>query len=100
MGRASDSLAELDAVFGALAHASRRQILMTLYFRSGRMTAGEIADRFGCTWPTTSRHLRVLQEAGLVGVEKRGRERIYVLDARKLLRVSSGWLDWFSGKKR
>lgn len=39
------------------------------------MTAGEIAERFSCTWPTTSRHLRVLESAGLVRVEKRGRAR-------------------------
>ena len=41
------------------------------------MTAGEIAGRFGCSWPTTSRHLKQLEAAGLVAVETRGRERVY-----------------------
>lgn len=59
------------------------------------MTAGEIADRFGCSWPTTSRHLRVLEAAGLVHVEKRGRERIYRLDEERLRRVTSRWLAVF-----
>ena len=59
------------------------------------MTAGEIADRFHCSWPTTSRHLRVLEEAGLVAVEKRGRERIYHLVADRLNQVAGGWLEWF-----
>lgn len=59
------------------------------------MTAGAIADRFHCSWPTTSRHLRVLESAGLVRVEKRGRERIYRLDAERLLRVAGDWLEWF-----
>jgi DNA-binding transcriptional ArsR family regulator len=59
------------------------------------MTAGDIADRFHCSWPTTSRHLRVLEDAGLVAVEKRGRERIYKLATARLLDVAGAWLDWF-----
>lgn len=73
---------------------------MALHFRSGRMTAGEIADGFGCTWPATSRHLRVLQEAGLVRVEKQGRERVYALDRKKLRQITFGWLPWFDPKRR
>jgi len=62
------------------------------------MTAGDIAGRFACSWPTTTRHLKILQQAGLVRVEKRGRERVYRVDRELLLRVASGWLDVFSGK--
>ena len=87
-------------MFDALAHASRRQILLVLKFRGGEMTAGEIADRFACTWPTTTRHLRVLEHAGLVRVEKRGRERIYRLDSKRLLGVTGEWIRWFSEKKK
>ena len=91
-------LADTDAVFAALAHASRRQILLVLRFRGGAMTAGEIADRFSCSWPTTTRHLRVLEDAGLVEVEQRGRERLYRLAEDRLLGVTSRWLKWFGGK--
>jgi len=73
-------LEELDAVCRALAHPSRRQILLVLRFRGGEMTAGDIADRFSCTWPTTSRHLGVLRKAGLLTVNRQGRERIYRLE--------------------
>src|SRR4051812_45292071 len=73
-----------DRVFSALAHPSRRHILLTLLFRGGRMSAGNIAERFGCSWPTTTRHLNVLREAGLVAVERRGRERDYVLQRAQL----------------
>ena len=59
------------------------------------MTAGAIADRFACSWPTTSRHLRQLEQAGLVRVEKHGRERVYSVDVEKLERVVGGWLEWF-----
>jgi DNA-binding transcriptional ArsR family regulator len=62
------------------------------------MTAGEIANRFGCTWPTTRHHLRLLEVAGLVKVEKRGRERVYVLDDARLANVAQGWLNSFVGK--
>jgi DNA-binding transcriptional ArsR family regulator len=89
---AETRLADVEAVFKALAHASRRHILLVLHFRGGEMTAGEIAGRFGCTWPTTTRHLRVLQDAGLVRVEKRGRERIYRVDRERLADVAAGWL--------
>jgi DNA-binding transcriptional ArsR family regulator len=82
-------------VFAALAHEQRRHILLTLKFRGGEMSAGAIADRFACSWPTTTRHLRVLEAAGLVAVQKRGRERIYRLETERLLSVAGGWLDWF-----
>jgi DNA-binding transcriptional ArsR family regulator len=90
-----DGLAELDEidrVFAALAHASRRQILGVLKARGGRVKAGDIARRFACSWPTTTRHLRVLEEAGLVRVEQEGRERWYLVETKKLRRVAGGWL--------
>jgi DNA-binding transcriptional ArsR family regulator len=92
---AERELADVEEVFAALAHASRRHILLVLRFRGGAMTAGEIADRFSCSWPTTTRHLQVLEEAGLVQVEQRGRERVYRLAAERLLGVTTSWLRWF-----
>ena len=94
--RAERELADLELVFDALAHASRRHILLVLRFRGGEMTAGEIADRFACSWPTTTRHLRVLERAGLVRAEKQGRERVYRLDNKRLLQVTGRWLKPFS----
>jgi DNA-binding transcriptional ArsR family regulator len=73
--------------------------LLTLHFRGGEMTAGDIADRFACSWPTTTRHLRVLECARLVSVQKRGRERICELEKERLLAVAGGWLDWFRGDR-
>lgn len=88
-------LANVDAVFRALAHASRRHILLVLHFRGGTMSAGEIAERFGCSWPTTSNHLRILADADLVRVEKQGRERLYQLHRRRLHDVGAAWFDEF-----
>jgi DNA-binding transcriptional ArsR family regulator len=59
------------------------------------MTSGEISDRFSCAWPTTTRHLRKLEKAGLVAVERSGREWIYSLN-RERLTIVAEWLQWFS----
>jgi DNA-binding transcriptional ArsR family regulator len=88
-------LADLDAVFGALAHQSRRTILSVLHARGGEMTSGAIAARFNCSWPTTSQHLRVLEKAGLVTITMRGRERVYHLQSARLHSVAGAWLDRF-----
>ena len=95
MGKTQERLEELDAALTALAHESRRHILLVVWFRGGAMSAGEIAARFSCTWPTTSRHLRVLQAAGLLELEKQGRTRVYRVNQQKL-EVVQEWLQWFN----
>ncbi len=92
-------LAEIDETFAALAHASRRQILLVLWHHGGRMTAGAIANRFGCSWPTTTRHLQKLESAGLVAVEPQGRERVYRLDDARLRAVITGWIGHFAKRR-
>ena len=64
-----------EAVFTALAHPARRLILMTLNFEGGEMNAGAIAALFRHAWPTTTRHLQVLEDAGLITHERQGREQ-------------------------
>jgi DNA-binding transcriptional ArsR family regulator len=96
---AAAAVAATEQVFGALAHASRRHILLTLLFRGGEMSAGEIAERFGCSWPTTTRHLNVLREAGLISVVRRGRERVYALERERLCGIVGDWLAWFKTEK-
>ena len=91
---AKERLEELEAVFAALAHASRRQILLTIWFRGGVVSAGDIAKRFQHAWPTISKHLRVLEEAGLLTHEKQGRTRLYRLNHAKLA-VARDWFHWF-----
>jgi DNA-binding transcriptional ArsR family regulator len=84
-----------EAVFAALAHAARRRVLLTIYFNGGSMTAGEIAAVFDHAWQTTTRHLRVLETAGLLSHEKQGRTRIYRIE-RKRLELVRDWLAHFS----
>jgi len=86
-------LAALDAVVVALAHRARRQMLLTIHLR-GEMSAGDVAARFSHAWPTTTRHLRVLEHAGLVCFERRGRKRVYRVEHGRLGLVAK-WLSWF-----
>jgi DNA-binding transcriptional ArsR family regulator len=88
-------LEELDKVFSALSHRTRRAILVVLHTRGGAMTSGAIANLFSNTWQTTSRHLRLLEEAGLIEVALRGRERIYELRADRHRELLNGWLARF-----
>ncbi len=83
-----------EAVFEALAHPARRRVLLAVYFNGGAMTAGEIAAMFAHAWQTTTRHLQVLETAGLLSHERQGRMRIYRLE-RKRLALVSDWLAHF-----
>jgi DNA-binding transcriptional ArsR family regulator len=69
-------------------------MLMTLNFEGGSMTAGSLARLFEHAWPTTTRHLRVLESAGLVRQERRGRTRVYRIDTRRLA-LMRDWIEWF-----
>lgn len=62
------------------------------------MSSGSIAGRFACTWQTTSRHLRVLETAGLIHAALRGRERIYRLDTEPLTREVRWFLERFEDR--
>jgi DNA-binding transcriptional ArsR family regulator len=84
-----------ESVFAALAHPARRRVLLTIYFNGGSMTAGEIAAIFESAWPTTTRHLKILEAAGLITHEKRGRMRIYRIQQKRLELVRD-WLSHFS----
>ena len=88
-----------ESVFAAIAHAARRRVLITIYFNGGSMTAGEIAAIFEHAWQTTTRHLRVLEKAGLLTHEKQGRMRIYRIQ-RKRLELVRDWLAPFSSDGR
>jgi DNA-binding transcriptional ArsR family regulator len=94
----NEAKARLDAyeiIFSALAHPARRRILLAVHFEGGQMGAGEIAALFAHAWPTTTRHLQVLESAGLLRHEKQGRTRIYRIDKERLELVKD-WLAWFS----
>lgn len=93
--RGLSDLDRIEVVFAALAHPTRRQILTVLRARGGTMTSGELASRFDCSWPTTTRHLGILSDADLVTTDKYGRERHYSLNVKELNHVAGAWIDRF-----
>lgn len=88
------SRADTEAVFGALAHEARRNILLLLARLGGELPSGSLAARFQHSWPTTTRHLGVLQRAGLVEVRREGRSSYYRLNRERVRRVLGTWLGY------
>lgn len=93
--RGEAELLDFDRVFKALSHSSRRNILIVLHSRGGKMSAGEIVSRFSFSWPTITRHLQQLEKAGLISVDKISREQVYTLNQKFLLKIVGNWLNWF-----
>lgn len=79
----------LDAVFLALADPHRRRILVWL--RDGDLTVGALVARLPLSQPGVTKHLGVLERAGLVVREARGRERVCRLDPRGVS-AAEAWL--------
>jgi DNA-binding transcriptional ArsR family regulator len=80
---------KLDAVFGALADPTRRAILARL--TEGDLTVAELAAPFPMSQPAISRHLKVLEKAGLVTRTRRATARLSHLEAAPL-RQATAWL--------
>lgn len=79
-------------MFAALAHPARRHIVQLLSHAGPELPSGYLAQRFAHSWPTTTRHLRVLEDAGVVSVRREGRGSFYRLDRDRILRIVGGWL--------
>ena len=84
------SSARLDRTFAALADSTRRAILGRLAM--GEATVGELAEPFRVSRPAISKHLRVLERAGLVRRTRDGRISRCVLNARPM-RDAADWVD-------
>jgi DNA-binding transcriptional ArsR family regulator len=93
--RNREKITRLDQILKALSHPVRRHILLTLKFRGERVSSGDIASRYACTWPTVARHLGVLKKARLVAVQRSGRNLIYELNKDVMKEVLEDWLSYF-----
>ncbi|HTC31004.1 MAG TPA: metalloregulator ArsR/SmtB family transcription factor [Candidatus Acidoferrum sp.] len=80
----------LDAVFSALADPTRRRIVERL--ARGRLTVGEIASEFSVSQPAISKHLKVLERAGLLERQIDGRVHNCRLDP-KAMQEASTWIE-------
>jgi ArsR family transcriptional regulator len=73
----------IDGVFAALASLPRRQMLS--FLSQTALSTAELAGRFGMSPPAVSRHLAILQNAGLVSGERQGQRVLYRLNRDALL---------------
>src|SRR6516165_7866245 len=80
----------MSKVFEALASTPRRKILA--YLSDADLTAGDIASRFEMSKPAISRHLAILESAGLIKGDKRGQFVHYSLVREKLVNVLNGYV--------
>lgn|SRR5262245_41429166 len=83
-------IVRLNNVFGAVADPTRRAILSRLGKSPARIT--DIAKDFPISLNSISKHLQVLERAGLVRREIRGREHVCTLNAQAL-REAAGWME-------
>ena len=88
----------MDTVFQALSSSVRRQILA--YLSKTSLTAGEIAKKFDMSKPALSKHLTVLQHAGLIESEKQGQYVHYSLAKDNLFASMNDFLVNFCPKGR
>jgi ArsR family transcriptional regulator, arsenate/arsenite/antimonite-responsive transcriptional repressor len=84
--------------FRALADPTRREILRLL--RDGPKTSGEIAEQFSSSWPTVSRHLAVLRDAGLILSERSGQQIVYELNTTVFQDLVDHLLEWTRPARR
>ena len=80
----------MNAVFEALAHPIRREILAIL--KSGSRSAGELADAFQVSKPTMSGHFAKLKEADLIQADQKGTTIIYSINMSVLEEVLLGFM--------
>jgi DNA-binding transcriptional ArsR family regulator len=84
-----------DRVFKALADPTRRSLLDRLFERDGRTLTELEADaemsRFG-----VMKHLRVLEDAGLIVTRRSGREKLHFLNAVPIQQIHNRWIDKFT----
>lgn len=79
----------LDKIFEALASRPRREILA--FLSAGELTTSDLAKRFNMAAPTISRHLSLLETAGLVASERRGQFVYYRLKPENLVNTLTGY---------
>src|SRR5919199_4318459 len=83
---------DMDHVFRALADPSRRQLLDRLNGRNGQ-TLRELCAGLAMARQSVSKHLAVLEAAGLITTVRRGREKLHYLNAAPINEISERWID-------
>jgi uncharacterized protein YndB with AHSA1/START domain len=88
-------LARVEPVFKALADPTRRELLDELFRHDGQ-TLGALAGRFAMTRVAVAKHLRLLEDAGLVATRRRGREKLHYLNPVPIRLVHDRWVNKYT----
>ena len=88
----------MDSIFRALSDPTRRQLLDRLFELPGQ-TLTELVDGLDMRRQSVTKHLAILEEAGLVSCHWQGREKHHYLNPVPIGEISRRWLDKFSGKR-
>jgi DNA-binding transcriptional ArsR family regulator len=86
-----------DRVFRALADSTRRFLLDLLFARDGR-TLTELESELDMTRFGVMKHLKVLEDAGLVVTRRSGREKLHFLNAVPIRLIHDRWIDKYTGQ--
>lgn len=81
----------MEAIFRALADASRRQLLDRLHSRNGQ-TLSELCKGLNMTRQAVAKHLAILEEANLVASVRRGREKLHYLNPVPIHEIAERWM--------
>jgi DNA-binding transcriptional ArsR family regulator len=87
-----------DRVFKALADPTRRYLLDLLFARDGR-TLTELESELEMTRFGAAKHLRVLEDAGLVVARKQGREKLHFLNPVPIRLIHDRWIDKYTARR-
>ena len=87
-----------DHVFKALADPTRRHLLDRLFERDGR-TLTELESELEMTRFGVMKHLRVLEEAGLVVTRRSGREKLHYLNPVPIRQIHDRWIDKYTERR-
>ncbi len=87
-----------DAVFHALADASRRHLLDRLHRRNGR-TLGELCQGLDMTRQAVAKHLAILEAANLVASKRQGREKLHFINPVPINALAERWIRKFERRQ-
>jgi DNA-binding transcriptional ArsR family regulator len=87
-----------DAVFRALADASRRRLLDRLHRKNGQ-TLGELCDGLDMTRQAVAKHLAILEEANLVSWKRQGREKLHFINPVPINDIAERWISKFERRR-
>jgi DNA-binding transcriptional ArsR family regulator len=87
-----------DAVFRALADASRRQLLDRLHRKDGQ-ALGDLCDGLDMTRQAVAKHLAILEDANLVSAKRQGREKLHFINPVPINAIAERWIRKFERRR-